>query len=247
MPEDMVGRKETYVLQCQGRLDDRRADPRRRLRDRREPQEPSGTAEMVIALLDGDSATLKKLYREGGGQGAPAARQRAHGAPSSSTADPRPGWSSSAYCAGTDRESPSPFRAVGRLFVLADSSGGRLSSPRSLGSISLHDPARPPRALGAPASPRRLGSKLASDPSSARPRRRMEEKDKKSVNFTIVPETTDHAARLQQLLLDPELAVRLHAHLLRDAADRGTRGPGGPDPPTSSRRRCARGWWCPSR
>jgi repressor LexA len=66
VPEDMVGRRDTYVLQVKGdsMIDEQIRDGdfvivenRRTARD----------GEMVIALLDGDSATLKKLYREGGG------------------------------------------------------------------------------------------------------------------------------------------------------------------------------------
>ena len=67
VPEDMVGRKDTYVLQVKGdsMIDEQIRDGdyvivenRKSVRD----------GEMVIALLDGDRATLKKLYREGGGK-----------------------------------------------------------------------------------------------------------------------------------------------------------------------------------
>jgi repressor LexA len=67
VPQDMVGRKETYVLQVKGdsMIDEQIRDGdyvivenRRSARD----------GEMVIALLDGDSVTLKKMYREGGGR-----------------------------------------------------------------------------------------------------------------------------------------------------------------------------------
>ncbi len=67
VPEDMVGREETYVLQVKGdsMIEEQIRDGdyvivenRRFARD----------GEMVIALLDGDSVTLKKLYREGGGR-----------------------------------------------------------------------------------------------------------------------------------------------------------------------------------
>jgi repressor LexA len=66
VPEDMVGRRDTYVLQVKGdsMIDEQIRDGdfvivenRRSVRD----------GEMVIALLDGDSTTLKKMYREGGG------------------------------------------------------------------------------------------------------------------------------------------------------------------------------------
>lgn len=67
IPEDMLGRGETYVLQVKGDSmieeqirdgDYVVVDGRRTVRD----------GEMVIALLDGERATLKKLYRERGGK-----------------------------------------------------------------------------------------------------------------------------------------------------------------------------------
>jgi repressor LexA len=67
VPEDMVGREETYVLQVKGdsMIEEQIRDGdyvivenRRFARD----------GEMVIALLDGETVTLKKLYREGGGR-----------------------------------------------------------------------------------------------------------------------------------------------------------------------------------
>ena len=67
VPEDMVGRRDTYVLRVKGdsMIDEQIRDGdyvivenRKSVRD----------GEMVIALLDGDRATLKKLYREGGGK-----------------------------------------------------------------------------------------------------------------------------------------------------------------------------------
>lgn len=67
VPEDMVGRKETYVLQVKGdsMIDEQIRDgdyviveSRRSARD----------GEMVIALLADDKVTLKKLYREAGGR-----------------------------------------------------------------------------------------------------------------------------------------------------------------------------------
>jgi repressor LexA len=66
VPEDLVGRRETYVLQVRGdsMIDEQIRDgdyviveSRRSVRD----------GEMVIALLEGDSVTLKKFYREAGG------------------------------------------------------------------------------------------------------------------------------------------------------------------------------------
>lgn len=67
VPEDMVGRRDTYVLQVKGEsmIDEQIRDgdyviveDRTSVRD----------GEMVIALVGGDSATLKKLYREGEGR-----------------------------------------------------------------------------------------------------------------------------------------------------------------------------------
>ena len=67
VPEDMVGRRETYVLQVKG---DSMIDEQIRdgdyviVENRTSPTD----GEMVIALLDGENVTLKKLYREGGGR-----------------------------------------------------------------------------------------------------------------------------------------------------------------------------------
>jgi len=67
VPEDMVGREQTYVLQVKGdsMIEEQIRDGdfvivenRRTARD----------GEMVIALLDGERATLKKIYREGAGR-----------------------------------------------------------------------------------------------------------------------------------------------------------------------------------
>ncbi len=67
IPEDMLGRGETYVLQVRGdsMIDEHIrdgdyviVDGRRAVRD----------GEMVIALLDGERATLKKLFREKDGR-----------------------------------------------------------------------------------------------------------------------------------------------------------------------------------
>ena len=67
IPEDMLGRGETYVLQVRGdsMIDEHIrdgdyviVDGRRAARD----------GEMVIALLDGERATLKKLFREKDGK-----------------------------------------------------------------------------------------------------------------------------------------------------------------------------------
>jgi repressor LexA len=66
VPEDMVGRRDTYVLQVKG---DSMIDEQIRDGDFVivENRKTARDGEMVIALLDGENATLKKLYREGGG------------------------------------------------------------------------------------------------------------------------------------------------------------------------------------
>jgi repressor LexA len=67
VPEDMVGRSDTYVLQVKG---DSMIDEQIRdgdyviVEDRRSARE----GEMVIALLEGESVTLKKYFREPGGR-----------------------------------------------------------------------------------------------------------------------------------------------------------------------------------
>jgi repressor LexA len=67
VPEDMVGRKETYVLQVKG---DSMIDEQIRDGDYVivESRKTARDGEMVIALLEGERATLKKMYREGGGK-----------------------------------------------------------------------------------------------------------------------------------------------------------------------------------
>jgi repressor LexA len=67
VPEDMVGRRETYVLQVKG---DSMIEEQIRDGDYVivENRTSASDGEMVIALLDGDSVTLKKLYREGRGR-----------------------------------------------------------------------------------------------------------------------------------------------------------------------------------
>jgi repressor LexA len=67
VPEDMVGRRETYVLQVKG---DSMIEEQIREGDYVivENRRVARDGEMVIALLDGDSVTLKKIYREGGGR-----------------------------------------------------------------------------------------------------------------------------------------------------------------------------------
>ena len=67
VPEDMVGRKETYVLQVKG---DSMIDEQIRDGDYVivESRKTARDGEMVIALLQGERATLKKMYREGGGK-----------------------------------------------------------------------------------------------------------------------------------------------------------------------------------
>jgi repressor LexA len=67
VPEDMVGRRDTYVLQVKG---DSMIDEQIRdgdyviVEDRRTAAE----GEMVIALLEGENVTLKKYFRERGGR-----------------------------------------------------------------------------------------------------------------------------------------------------------------------------------
>ena len=67
VPEDMVGRRETYVLQVKG---DSMIEEQIRDGDYVivENRRPNRDGEMVIALLDGENVTLKKLYREGNGR-----------------------------------------------------------------------------------------------------------------------------------------------------------------------------------
>jgi repressor LexA len=67
VPEDMIGRKETYVLQVKG---DSMIEEQIRDGDYVivENRKSARDGEMVIALLHGERATLKKLYREGGGK-----------------------------------------------------------------------------------------------------------------------------------------------------------------------------------
>jgi repressor LexA len=67
VPEDMIGRKETYVLQVKG---DSMIDEQIRDGDYVivESRKNARDGEMVIALLEDDKATLKKLYREAGGK-----------------------------------------------------------------------------------------------------------------------------------------------------------------------------------
>ena len=67
VPEDMVGRQDTYVLQVKG---DSMIDEQIRNGDYVivESRKTARDGEMVIALLDGERVTLKKMYREGGGK-----------------------------------------------------------------------------------------------------------------------------------------------------------------------------------
>ena len=67
VPEDMVGRRDTYVRQVKGEsmIDEQIRDGDYVLvEDRTSVRD----GEMVIALVGGDSVTLKKLYREGEGR-----------------------------------------------------------------------------------------------------------------------------------------------------------------------------------
>ncbi len=67
VPEDMVGRRDTYVLQVKG---DSMIDEHIRDGDYVivESRKNARDGEMVIALLDDDKVTLKKLYRESSGR-----------------------------------------------------------------------------------------------------------------------------------------------------------------------------------
>ena len=67
VPEDMIGRKETYVLQVKG---DSMIDEQIRDGDYVivENRKTARDGEMVVALLDGERATLKKLFRERDGK-----------------------------------------------------------------------------------------------------------------------------------------------------------------------------------
>ena len=67
VPEDMIGRGNTYVLQVKGE-----SMIEEQIRDGDyvivEDRKSARDGEMVIALLDGENVTLKKLYRESGGR-----------------------------------------------------------------------------------------------------------------------------------------------------------------------------------
>jgi repressor LexA len=67
VPENMIGRQETYVLQVKG---DSMIEEQIRDGDYVivENRRSADDGEMVIALLDGENVTLKKLYREGRGK-----------------------------------------------------------------------------------------------------------------------------------------------------------------------------------
>jgi len=67
VPEDMVGRRDTYVLQVKG---DSMIDEQIRDGDFVivEDRKSADNGEMVIALLNGSSATVKKFYRERDGR-----------------------------------------------------------------------------------------------------------------------------------------------------------------------------------
>ena len=66
VPEDMLGRQDTYVLQVKG---DSMIEEQIRDGDYVivESRKTARDGEMVIALLEGEKATLKKLYHEGPG------------------------------------------------------------------------------------------------------------------------------------------------------------------------------------
>jgi repressor LexA len=66
VPEDMIGRKETYVLQVKGEsmIDEQIRDGDYVIVESRTT---ARDGEMVIALLEGEKATLKKLYHQSPG------------------------------------------------------------------------------------------------------------------------------------------------------------------------------------
>jgi repressor LexA len=67
VPEDMIGKKETYVLQVKGE-----SMIEEQIRDGDyvivENRQTARDGEMIIALLENESVTLKKIYREAGGR-----------------------------------------------------------------------------------------------------------------------------------------------------------------------------------
>jgi repressor LexA len=67
VPEDMVGRGDTYVLQVKGNsmIEEQIRDGDFVVVEERTTAEDG---EMVVALVDGENATLKKLYREKDGR-----------------------------------------------------------------------------------------------------------------------------------------------------------------------------------
>jgi len=67
VPEDMIGRGNTYVLQVKG---DSMIEEQIRDGDYIvvAQQDNAENGQMVVALVGGDSATVKKLYREAGGR-----------------------------------------------------------------------------------------------------------------------------------------------------------------------------------
>ena len=67
VPEDMVGRGDTYVLQVKGNsmIDDQVRDGDFVIVEERTTADDG---EMVVALVDGENATLKRLYREADGR-----------------------------------------------------------------------------------------------------------------------------------------------------------------------------------
>lgn len=67
VPQDMVGRGENYVLRVEGNsmIDEQIRDGDYIVVNQ---QDTARDGEMVVALVGGDSATVKKLYREPGGR-----------------------------------------------------------------------------------------------------------------------------------------------------------------------------------
>ena len=107
VPEDLVGRRDTYVLRVRGNsmIDEQIRDGDFVIVEDRKTAE---NGEMVIALLGGHDATLKKFYRETR-ERAPAARQPHHAANHASrptTSRSRASWSAS--CGSTERRDLRP-------------------------------------------------------------------------------------------------------------------------------------------
>ena len=65
VPESMLGAGEHFVLEIAGRLDDQRRHPRRRLSWSSSAPTRANSGEIVVALVEGEEATLKRLRKKG--------------------------------------------------------------------------------------------------------------------------------------------------------------------------------------